>query len=331
LCLHLLWALGALFKDGATIISLWRGWSGFQIAIVGCGSTGLLLSALLAAAGVRVSAYCFDDSRVVQLLSHGVRVVGRGELFAKVSAAHVSVAKPQYDAVIVASELNGISEALRVSGRLLRDEGLGIVLLQPSLLALQEAERGKLRVAGYLALRTCVWPSLQMAVEWTGEGEVACAGSGDVCRLLAEACRAVGLSYRYAGSDDDSLRGLAWDMMAAVGSTQPVSAVLGVGFAAVRRSSYAVQLVESLAKEFELVASQHGVRLPRPPVEAARQMLSLRGCRPKMLRDLEERRVSEIDYINGYLLQLAASAGMYTPYNMAIYLTVKALEDVMRG
>lgn len=288
----------------------------------------MLLSAALTAAAFRVTAYCFNDSSVVEV-SKGVRVVGLGELMARVSAAHVSLARQNYDLVVVSSELNSISSALQVSRNLLAKDGLGIVLLQPSPLALHEASRLGVPVAAYLALYTCVWRSNGSNVEWIGEGTIRCAGKGDACRAMGDAARRLGLNFEEKG--EDSIEPLVWDLFAATLAVQPVSALLGVGFAALRRSSHAVQLVESLAGEAELVAKEYGVGLLRPPREAVWELLGLRGCRPKMLRDIELRRQSEIDYINGFLLQLAAAKGVYTPYNMAVYLAVKGLEDVMKG
>ncbi|WP_194840492.1 ketopantoate reductase family protein [Hyperthermus butylicus] len=89
--------------------------------------------------------------------------------------------------------------------------------------------------------------------------------------------------------------------------------------------------MESLAGEVELVAEKLGIQLLRRPVEAAKELVSVRGCRPKMLQDIEARVATEVDYINGYIIREAVVRGLYTPYNMAVYLAVKGLEEVLRG
>ncbi len=59
-------------------------------------------------------------------------------------------------------------------------------------------------------------------------------------------------------------------------------------------------------------------------------MLRVRGCIPKLLRDIEERKETEIDYINGYLLKESLRYRVNTPFNESIYLLVKSIEHSMR-
>jgi 2-dehydropantoate 2-reductase len=45
-----------------------------------------------------------------------------------------------------------------------------------------------------------------------------------------------------------------------------------------------------------------------------------------MLQDIEAGRSTEVDYINGKIIEYAARAGMAAPYNTALRSLVKALE-----
>lgn len=48
--------------------------------------------------------------------------------------------------------------------------------------------------------------------------------------------------------------------------------------------------------------------------------------KPSMLQDIEAGRRTEVDYINGKIVEYGAQAGVPTPYNTMIRGLVKALE-----
>jgi ketopantoate reductase len=292
-----------------------------------------LLAAAAVSAGLRTDLYCIDDAKVVSIASHGVKIIGRGEALVKLSAAQLSLAssrKGRYDIVVVTLPLNFMNEELYSTVKLmLTPRSYGAALVQPSPFVLEKFREKKIPIASYLALYTCAWQTSETSVEWVGEGFVRCSGSEDACTVIKAMLESIGLRVEvYNSTYIDSL---AWEALAAAAALQPLSALLGVGYSRLAASQHALQLAHSIAREVSLVADGAGIRLLRTPVEAVEDMLKLRGCRPKMLRDIELRRPSEIDYINGYVIRKAALNGLYTPYNMSVYLAVKALEDVMRG
>ena len=48
--------------------------------------------------------------------------------------------------------------------------------------------------------------------------------------------------------------------------------------------------------------------------------------KPSMLQDIEAKRRTEIDYINGKIIEYGERAGVPTPYNTTLRSLVKALE-----
>jgi 2-dehydropantoate 2-reductase len=126
-----------------------------------------------------------------------------------------------------------------------------------------------------------------------------------------------------------NLRGWLWDYIAAHASLQPVAAVLGAPYGRLSRSKHSRALIEAIAREILLIVDEKGVNKPRSPVDAAYELLAVQGCRPKMLVDLETRRQTEIDYINGLIVKEALRLGLYAPYNDVVYLQVKALEELL--
>jgi 2-dehydropantoate 2-reductase len=81
------------------------------------------------------------------------------------------------------------------------------------------------------------------------------------------------------------------------------------------------ELVRGVMKEVEALAHQQGVKLPEDVVENAMALADgyHRNFKPSMLRDLEWRRLMEVDALNGMVVNLGRQLGIDTPLNHAIY------------
>ncbi len=294
-----------------------------RAAIIGCGAAGLVLASALAVRGFVATLFCLRDEDVVTIMRNDgvIRVYGPGESSVKVSAAHVSFLRRGYDVVIYATRLNSLRELVDAVYKKLPNSIH--VFIQPSIDVLDiinQLNGGR----GFIALYTCIRRMGRGTAEWPGEGFVEAWGSSELVDYLAEGLRALGLNV----SRQDSVEQLAWDYWATNLSSQPVAAILGVPLSRIKRISYARSLVEQLWKEAELVAKEYGIKLREGLLE---KLLSIRGCMPRMLQDVEQGIVTEIDYINGALLRRALGKGVYVPYNDSVYLLVKALEEEMRS
>ena len=53
--------------------------------------------------------------------------------------------------------------------------------------------------------------------------------------------------------------------------------------------------------------------------------------KPSMLMDIEAKRRTEIDFINGKFVEYGKQAGLETPYNAALQSLVKGLESVIES
>ncbi|MBT5710769.1 2-dehydropantoate 2-reductase, partial [Candidatus Poribacteria bacterium] len=51
------------------------------------------------------------------------------------------------------------------------------------------------------------------------------------------------------------------------------------------------------------------------------------GGKASMLQDVENKRLTEIDVINGAVAEMGAEVGIPTPYNETMALLVKTIED----
>lgn len=297
-----------------------------SVAVIGCGSVGLFIAASIASAGYRPKLLCLSSDDASLLVQREIRVYhGGGEARAKVSVAHVTAARGEYSYIVLASRLNNAEEALSAAKRLLTPKG-GVLVVQPSPFILELGEKLSVRIVGVLGLYTCIRRIGIDAVEWPGAGVLRIALADPNAAMVSAAIRAPGLRMEHRGS---SLGELLWDYCIVASAIQPISAILGLPYSKLWRLQHARELATLVASEAERVAEKAGVKLWRSASEALEEVTDIKGCIPRMLQDVNERRETEADYILGYLLRQAIRLDVYTPYIDSIYLAIKAIEESM--
>lgn len=91
-------------------------------------------------------------------------------------------------------------------------------------------------------------------------------------------------------------------------------------------------LVNSLISEILEIYEEEGINIPKEEIidELKKITKDTRENKSSMLQDIEWKRKTEIDYLNGYILERAADYGIHTPSNKIVYELIKHLE-VVRG
>ena len=88
-------------------------------------------------------------------------------------------------------------------------------------------------------------------------------------------------------------------------------------------------LVTGLVDEGKVVAAAQGIELDADPEDlidhAARPDVAY-DHKASMLQDVEARRATEIDYLNGGIVRFGEEHGVPTPLNRATWALVKGLE-----
>jgi 2-dehydropantoate 2-reductase len=112
-------------------------------------------------------------------------------------------------------------------------------------------------------------------------------------------------------------------------ATNPVGALTGLTHGHVCEDPGLRRLVSGLVDEGKAVAAGLGVELDADPEElidhAARPDVAY-DHKASMLQDVEARRDTEIDYLNGGIVRFGREQGVPTPLNEAITALVKGLE-----
>jgi 2-dehydropantoate 2-reductase len=142
---------------------------------------------------------------------------------------------------------------------------------------------------------------------------------------LAEACTRAGMPTE-AVSD---ARPAQWRKVIFNAATNPVGALTGLTHGRVCERPDLRALVSALVDEGKAVAAAQGIVLDADPEElvdrAARPDVAY-GHKASMLQDVEARRATEIDFLNGGIGRFGRELGVPTPLNDAITALVKGLE-----
>ena len=119
---------------------------------------------------------------------------------------------------------------------------------------------------------------------------------------------------------------LRWAKLVVNAAINPVTAILQAPNGVVAEDPWAWALAERLALEAAEVAKAAGHPVDDPAGAVAAVARSTAKNISSMAQDLAGCRPTEADFINGAVVRYGEKFGVPTPYNHAVYLTVKALE-----
>ena len=140
---------------------------------------------------------------------------------------------------------------------------------------------------------------------------------------ISEAFTACGLDTLHT----DQIQHMVWRKAILNACMNPVCAVTGKTMAEVINDPILFHLVDVLIKEGVSVARANEFRLRPDFYPYCIDYIRAAGHhKPSMLQDIEAGRRTEVDYINGKIVEYGAQAGVPTPYNTMIRGLVKALE-----
>src|SRR5262249_44536259 len=142
---------------------------------------------------------------------------------------------------------------------------------------------------------------------------------------LADACTRAGMP---ANAVEDA-RGPQWRKVIFNASTNPIGALTGLTHGRVCERSDLRALVTGLVDEGKARAAAQEAELGWEPEElidhAARKDVAY-GHKASMRQDVEARRPTEVDYLNGGIVRFGEEHGVATPLNAAIQALVKGVE-----
>ncbi len=300
-----------------------------RICIVGCGAVGSLFAANLATLDdLEVWAYDLSRDHVEAINRNGLRLVGVGELTAKVQATADPGELPPCDFGIVATKAMHTDAAVAATAAAFADGCVATV---------QNGIGNEELVARHVTrvIRGTTFPAGKVVepgvVHWDIKGDTTLGpfepqpAPTEAIERLAEACTRAGMPT-HAVAD---ARGPQWRKVIFNSATNPLGALSGLPHGVMCEQPGLRRLASRLVDEGKAVAGAQGIELDSDPEDlidyAARPDVGY-NHKASMLQDVEARRQTEVDFLNGGIVDFGRRYDIPTPANEAIWALVKGVE-----
>jgi 2-dehydropantoate 2-reductase len=300
-----------------------------RICIVGCGAVGSLFAANLAQLeDVEVWAFDLAREHVDAINRDGLRLSGAGDVVGRVRATSSADEVPRCDFVIVATKAMHTSAAVAATAH---------VFVNGCVASVQNGIGNEEAIAEHAerVIRGTTFPAGRLLepghVQWDVKGDTTLGpfepkpAPLDEVERLADACTRAGMPAKAVAD----ARGPQWQKVIFNASTNPLGALTRLTHGRVCERPDLRVLVTRLVDEGKAVAAAQGVELPEDPERlidhAARKDVAY-DHKASMLQDVEERRPTEVDFLNGGIARFGRELGVPTPLNEAIWALMRGLE-----
>jgi 2-dehydropantoate 2-reductase len=300
-----------------------------RVCIVGCGAVGSLFAANLARLpDVEVWAYDLAEEHVRAINERGLRLSGAEDVVGVVRATANARELPACDFGIVATKSMHTASALAATAHAFADG---------SVCSVQNGVGNEEEIAAHVAqvIRGTTFPAGAVVepghVRWDVKGDTTIGpfepspAPADAIELLADACTRAGLPTEAVAD----ARGPQWRKVVFNAATNPIGALTGLTHGRVCEDPALRRLVSALVTEGKEVCAAQGIELDSDPEElidyAARPDVAY-DHKASMLQDVEARRRTEIDYLNGGIVRYGREHGVPTPLNEAVTALIKGME-----
>src|SRR5918994_1695288 len=300
-----------------------------RICVVGCGAVGSLFAANLSLLDdLEVWAFDVSQAHVDAINADGLGLSGAGEVVGRPRATSDASELPPCDFGIVATKAMHTEAAVEATAAAFRDGAVASV---------QNGIGNEEAIAGHVprVIRGTTFPAGKILepghVQWDVKGDTTFgpfeprpAATEEVERL-ADACTRAGMPATAVAD----ARGPQWRKVIFNASTNPVGALTGLTHGRVCEHPDLRRLVSGLVDEGKAVAAAQGIELDADPEalidHAARPEVAY-GHKASMLQDVEARRPTEVDWLNGGIARFGREHGVETPLNEAVAALIKGVE-----
>ena len=301
-----------------------------RIGVLGAGSIGILFGTLLHESGNEVTLYNRNREIVNAVRRNGARVQeGRRTIRARIPIETPPRNLRGHDIVLVTVKAYDTLDVAR--------KYRGSVDPGTTVLSLQNGLGNYETLARYLGKRSVIVGSTTEAALMEKPGLVVHTGHGQTWlgeydgRKSARSDR-IGQVLRKAGlpaRPTQNIRGILWKKAIMNSAINPLTALTRLTNGELGRSKYLRTIMADVIREGSSVAHSEGVGLPARTLMGftTRILHTTAQNRSSMLQDIESRRRTEIEQLNGILVEYGRKHQVQTLVNSILLHLIRALEE----
>ena len=306
-----------------------------KVAVLGAGAMGCLFGGLLAEKGLNVVLIDVWKDHVDAINKNGLKMDGQGgDRFIKIKATIDPKSLGTVDVIIIMCKATALEQALSNAKNIIGDKTV-LMSFQNGIghEAIMQKIAGKDKVLGGTTTQASniLGPgnikNHASLPSWIGEYE---GGMSDRVKDLAETFTAHGLETIAS----DNVKKKKWMKLFALTAVGPLSAIFDMHHTELyitnKESKLARELGKQIILETRKVAQADGVEVSENEcLEMFQKILdSNQTNKSSMAFDIQYKRKSEIDFINGSVSKIGKKHGVPTPLNDMLYKIIKIKEGV---
>jgi 2-dehydropantoate 2-reductase len=306
-----------------------------KVAVLGAGAMGCLFGGLLAEKGLNVVLIDVWKDHVDAINKNGLKMDGQGgDRFIKIKATIDPKSLGTVDVIIIMCKATALEQALSNAKNIIGDKTV-LMSFQNGIghEAIMQKIAGKDKVLGGTTTQASniLGPgnikNHASLPSWIGEYE---GGMSDRVKDLAETFTAHGLETIAS----DNVKKKKWMKLFALTAIGPLSAIFDMHHTELyitnKESKLARELGKQIILETRKVAQADGVEVSENEcLEMFQKILdSNQTNKSSMAFDIQYKRKSEIDFINGSVSKIGKKHGVPTPLNDMLYKIIKIKEGV---
>lgn len=297
-----------------------------KIGIAGAGAMGCKFAWRFLSAGYDVFLYEKHPSAAAALSSSGLTIIDNGRKI-NISARVSSAPSILNESDILFFFVKGYStiEAARELSEIISEKTIAV--------SLQNGLGNFDALAEFFPPERIVFGSTSEGAAKLSPSEIVNGGSGltviggmdeDAAGVVENVLRGAGFTVEVT---DEPGRAV-WKKAVVNSAINPIGAVLNFTNGEIAKNSFSRELLEGIVAESVSAARAAGIDLDRD--EMVSHTMNICGLtssnRCSMLQDIEGKRKTEIDCINGHIIKIARDAELNCGMNRSVYLLVKSLE-----
>lgn len=292
-----------------------------SILIVGTGALATLFAARFAKVGIPVIMLGTWVEGLNAITEKGVRVEGEGKTYRVRATANPAECRGFQIALVLVKAWQTERAAHQLS------DCLGV---EGVALTLQNGLGNDTKLAAILGTLRVSQGVTTLGATLNAPGEVCQGGEGPVSLAPHPRLAPVEKMMREAGFEVrvvNNIQSLIWGKLVVSSALNPLTALLRVKNGDLLERPEAMALMGELARETAAVAKKMGILLPFKIPEKAVEEVAKRTAEnlSSMLQDILRGAPTEIDAINGAVVQLAEMKALQVPVNRIVWALIKAI------